>query len=293
LIGMLWVNSVEAEAKIGFVAAFHAGLAELGYVDGKTIRVEERFGDGGYKRTEELAAELVRLNVDLIVTAAEGAHAAARATQAIPIVATVMADPVAEGFAASLAHPGGNLTGSTVFFPQIMTKRLEQLKETLPALARAGVLTPQIEPFARYTVEVMTTTAKPLGVDLRFVEAADAATYERGFAAASAAGIGALVIIDYPLFFPRLLRPGDSRARISTAHRGSAALCARRRPLRIRRALPRALPQRRDLRRQDPERRETRRRSHRTGDEVRDGRQSEDREGVRPRCAADPARRRR
>jgi len=201
LIGMLWVNSAEGERKIGFVAALHAALSELGYVDGKTIRVEERFGDGGYRRMEELAAELIRLNVDLIVTGAEGANAAAHATKAIPIVTATSGDPVAEGLVASLAHPGGNFTGNAVFFPEIMAKRLELLKQSLPSLARAGVLTPQTDAFARFNIEAMAATAKPLGVDLQLVEASDAASYERAFATAAAAGIGGLVVLDHPLFF--------------------------------------------------------------------------------------------
>ena len=198
LIGMLWVNSAEAERKIGFVAALHVALTDLGYVDGKTIRVEERFGDGGYRRMEELAAELIRLNVDLIVTGAEGANAAAHATKTIPIVTATSGDPVAEGLVASLAHPGGNFTGNAVFFPQIMAKRLELLKQTLPSLARVGVLAPKTDDFVRLSIEVMTATAKPLDVDLQVVEAADATAYERAFSAAAAGG---LVVLDHPLFF--------------------------------------------------------------------------------------------
>ena len=201
VLGLLWVNSAEAEARIGLVAEAHAGLADLGYVEGKTIRIEERFGDGTRKRAEELAAELVGLHVDLIVTGAEGSPAAALATRTIPIVTCVSADPVAEGLAASLAHPGGNLTGNAVFFPEIMAKRLEQLKQSVPSMTRAGVLTPPADSLSRYTVEVMAKAAKPLGVELRLVEASDAASYEQAFATASAAGIGGFVVLDPPLFF--------------------------------------------------------------------------------------------
>jgi putative ABC transport system substrate-binding protein len=82
-----------------------------------------------------------------------------------------------------------------------MAKRLELLKQVLPSLARAGVFTPQSDPFARFIFEVMTTTAKPLGVDLQLVEASNAASYEHAFATASAAGIGGFVVVDYPLYF--------------------------------------------------------------------------------------------
>ena len=201
VIGMLWVNSAEAEARIGLVAACHAGLSDLGYIDGKTIRIEERFGDGTLKTLDALAAELVGLNVDLIVAGAESATAAARTTKSIPLVAASSADPVAEGLAASLAHPGGNFTGNAVFFPEIMAKRLERLKQAAPSLRRAGVLTPRTDPFIRSIREGMAGAAKSLGVDLGLVEAPDAAGYERAFATAGAAGIGGFVILDHAQLF--------------------------------------------------------------------------------------------
>ena len=200
-IGMLWPNSAEAEEKIGLVAAFHKRMGELGYVDGRTMIVEERFADGNPQRLDELAAELVRIDVDLIVSGAQGTSAAARATKDIPIVSATTADPVAEGFAASLALPGGNVTGNAVFFPQMMAKRVELLKQILPSVRRAGVLSPNDEPLVRLTFEVMTETAKALGVELELFEASDAATYESVFAAASTKGVGGFVILDPPIFF--------------------------------------------------------------------------------------------
>ena len=200
-IGMLWANSAQAEERIGLVAALHKGLRDLGYIEGRTIRVEERFADGSPQRLDELAAELVRLNVDLIATGAQGTSAAARATKTIPIVSATTADPVAEGLAASLAHPSGNVTGNAVFFPQMMAKRLELLKQIAPSLKRAGVLTPDNEPLVRLTFGVMAETAKNLGVELELFEAADAASYERAFAAAAAKGVGGFVILDPPIYF--------------------------------------------------------------------------------------------
>jgi len=200
-VGMLWPNSADAEEKIGFVAVLHASLRQLGYVDGRTLIVEERFSDGGPGRLDELAAELVRLNVDLIVTGAEGTHAAARATKDIPIVMAVTADPVAEGFAASLAHPGGNVTGNAVFFPQMMAKRVELLKQILPSLRRAGVLAADHDPLVGFTFGVMSETAKALGVELELFEASDATSYEAAFAKESANGVGAFVILDPATFF--------------------------------------------------------------------------------------------
>jgi putative ABC transport system substrate-binding protein len=200
-IGMLWVESAAGEQKVGLVAAFRTKLSELGYVEGRTIHVEERFADGDEKRLDALAAELVRLDVDLIVTGAQGVLAAARATKTIPIVAAVAADPVAEGVAASLARPGGNVTGSAVFFPEIMAKRLELLKDIAPALRRAGVLASDDGPFIRVVFEVMAKAAKALGVEMHLLQASDVASYGSVFAMASAAGVGGIVILDLPQFF--------------------------------------------------------------------------------------------
>ena len=211
---MLWMESAEAEERIGLVAALHKGLSDLGYIDGQTIRVEERFAGGNPQRIDELAAELVRLKVDLIVSGAQGTSAAARATKDIPIVSATTADPVAEGLAASLAHPGGNVTGSAVFFPQMMAKRLELLKQIAPTLKRAGVLSPSRDPLTRFTFAAMSETAKGLGVELELVEAADVAAYETVFASASAKGVGGFVILDPPIYFRDasvLATPASSR----------------------------------------------------------------------------------
>jgi len=200
-IGMLWVNPAEAEEKIGLVAALHKGLRDLGYVEGRTILVEERFADGTPQRLDELAAELVRLKVDVIVTGAEGTFAAARATKVIPIVAAATGDPVAEGFAASLAHPGGNITGNAVFFPQMMAKRLDLLKQIAPSVRHVGMLAPKIDPFMRATFAVMTETAKGLGVDLEILEVPERVNYEAAFAAASMRGIDGFVVLDHATLF--------------------------------------------------------------------------------------------
>jgi len=198
---MLWPNTAEAEDKIGFVAAFHKGMGELGYVDGRTIIVEERFSDGTPRRLDELAAELVRLNVDLIVTGStQGTSAVARATTQIPIVTATTADPVGQGLAASLAHPGGNVTGNASFIPQMTAKRLELLRQIVSPLPRAGVLAPRNDPLYRSTFEVMTETARALGVELELFAASDATTYDRAFATASATGVRGFVIFDSAIF---------------------------------------------------------------------------------------------
>jgi putative ABC transport system substrate-binding protein len=120
--------------------AFQQGLRDLGYVEGQTIGLEYRFAAGQNERLPALAAELVRLPVDVLVTAGAGVLAAQRATATIPIVFTVFADPVAEGLVASLARPGGNVTGLSMMAQDLAAKRLELLTEVVPGLRRMAIL---------------------------------------------------------------------------------------------------------------------------------------------------------
>ena len=123
------------------IDAFRQGLRELGYVEGKNIVIEWRFAEGKLDRLSELAAELVRLKVDIIVTSsAAPTRAAKEATTTISIVMANDTDPVGNGFVASLARPGGNITGLSNFAPELSGKQLELLKETVPRLSRVAVL---------------------------------------------------------------------------------------------------------------------------------------------------------
>ena len=123
------------------VEAFQRGMRELGYIEGKNILVEYRYGEGKTERVPELVAELVRLKVDVLVVLSLGSvRAAKQATQAIPIVTVLPDDPVALGIVDSLARPGGNITGLTRFSRELSGKRLEMLKETIPGISRVGVL---------------------------------------------------------------------------------------------------------------------------------------------------------
>jgi putative tryptophan/tyrosine transport system substrate-binding protein len=137
--------------RVGFLApqgrslplfdAFQKGLADLGYVEGKNIVIEARFAEGHYERFPEIFAELVRLRVDvLVVTGAVTARAAKKAVTDIPIVFSVVLDPVTDNVVPSLEHPGGNLTGVTCFDPQQATKQFELLKEVIPGLHRVAIL---------------------------------------------------------------------------------------------------------------------------------------------------------
>ena len=118
--------------------AFRDGLRELGYVEGQNVHLEVRWGEGNLERMSVLAAELVALNVDVIVAAAAPSVVAAyQATRTIPIVMPVSSDPVADGLVASLAHPGGNITGLSMMAPEMGAKRLQLLREVFPEASRA------------------------------------------------------------------------------------------------------------------------------------------------------------
>ena len=138
-IGFLSAGSRSAPASRHNRDVFRQGLRDLGYVEGQSLAFEERWADGRYERLPELAAELVRLNVDILVTVATPAtRAAQQATRSIPIVMTLVSDPVESGLVANLAHPVGNTTGLSLMHPELSTKRLELALKIPPAvLARA------------------------------------------------------------------------------------------------------------------------------------------------------------
>src|SRR4030095_6400934 len=136
-----FLDNSTASGSAVLVDAFRQELSKLGWIEGKNITIEYRFAEQKPERAPELAAELVRLKVDLILVAGNGpALAAKHTTTTIPIVMTNAGDPVAAGLVASLARPGGNVTGNSGLGPQLNTKRLEVLKDAVPNLARVGLL---------------------------------------------------------------------------------------------------------------------------------------------------------
>jgi len=161
---------------------FRAGLKELGYVEGENILIEQRWADEKYERLPELAAELVRLNVDVLVTGGTpAALAAKKATTKIPIVMAISGDAIAAGLVDSLAHPGGNLTGLTFFYPELAAKRLELLREVLPNLKRVAVLGNPINPLTLRAFQEMEVSAKSLGIELRRFDVQAPAEFESAF----------------------------------------------------------------------------------------------------------------
>jgi putative ABC transport system substrate-binding protein len=163
--------------------AFRAGLRDLGYQEGRNIVIEYRWAEGRYERLPALLAELVRLNVDVIVThGTPGALAAKQVTNTIPVVVAVIADPEASGVVASLAKPGGNVTGLTYFTPELSAKRLELLKETLPGLTDAGVLLNRINPANAPIVPAVRRTAEALKLKLHQFGVREPDEFEAAFA---------------------------------------------------------------------------------------------------------------
>jgi len=167
-------------------AGFRQGLREAGYVEGENIVIERRYADGNAARLAASAEELVRLKVDVIMTGGQPAREAARkATATIPIVTLSGSDPVREGWARSLARPGGNVTGITFTFPELGPKRLEVLKEAVPALRRIAVLIDPIEVVD--AVDVVRETeagARRLGLHMQVIEVHSGKDLDAAFARA-------------------------------------------------------------------------------------------------------------
>ena len=158
-----YLGLVPAAAQASRMSAFREGLAALGYVEGRNIVIEERRVEGSYDQLAALAAQLIELKVDVIVThSTPGVLAAKRATTTVPIVAASTGDAVASGLVASIARPGGNVTGMTFFNPELAGKRLELLKEAMPGLVRVGVLINSANPANAPILSAMNRTAQSL-----------------------------------------------------------------------------------------------------------------------------------
>jgi putative ABC transport system substrate-binding protein len=165
--------------------AFRHGLRELGYIEGKNIVIEGRFAEGRLDRLSELADELTRLKVEVIVTAgSEATRATKQATKTIPIVMTQDSDPVGSGFIASLARPSGNITGLSSHAAELSGKRLELLKEVLPRLSRIALFATSTAPQHAQVLKETETAAGALGVKLRTFDILDFNDIEKAFHAA-------------------------------------------------------------------------------------------------------------
>ena len=198
-IGFLYTvssSSVAARAE-----AFRQGLRELGYVEGKNIVIESRFAEGKLDRVPSLAAELVRLKVDVIVTSGPSSTAAAKeATSTTPIVMARDIDPVGNGFVASLARPGGNITGLSLLAPEITGKHLELLKETIPRLSRVAVIGTSTTQGNAQTMREIELAAAAFRVKLQYLDVAALKDVETSFRAAGNWAADAVLVLGSAIY---------------------------------------------------------------------------------------------
>ena len=185
--------------------AFRQGLHELGYVEGKNIVIEWRAWEGNPDRQRSLAAELVRLKVDVLVAVGSGdIHAAKEATSIIPIVMVNGGDPVESGLVASLARPGGNVTGLATLRPELSGKRLELLKEIVPRLSRVAVFTSPGSGDHAQILKELNLAAGPLGVQLQHLDIRSPKDFETAFQAATKGRAEAVLVqLPGPILTPR------------------------------------------------------------------------------------------
>ena len=194
-IGYLSATAISARTE-----AFRQGLRELGYVEGKNIVIEWRYGEGKIDRLPALAAELVRLKVDVIVTGGVGAtRPANEATNTIPIVMTQDPDPVANGFVVSLAHPGGNITGLSLLAPELSAKQLELLKEVLPKASRVAVLGTSTSPSTAQALREAELAAGALALKLQYLDVRGLNDTEVAFRAATKERADAVLMLGGPV----------------------------------------------------------------------------------------------
>ena len=193
----------------GITALFDA-LAELGWIEGKNVVFERRYAENRLERLPELAAELVRLNVEVIVAAGTlGPLAAKQATSTIPIVMTASGDPLGSGLVASLARPGGNVTGMSLMAPDLGGKRLELLKEILPRLARVAVLWNAANPYPAIVFKETQAAGRTLGIEVQSLEVRGPDDFDSAFEAARKQRPDALITVEDPLTFTYQKRIAD------------------------------------------------------------------------------------
>jgi putative ABC transport system substrate-binding protein len=202
---------------------FLRGLREFGYIEGKNVRIEHRWGDGLEGRWPALFKEVIGMNPDLIVSCgAQGGLAARNATTSIPIVMTSSSDPVRDGVVVSLARPGGNVTGMSTFVPEMSRKRIELLKETLPNLARVATIWNSANPGSLPLVHDTEDAAERLGLALHSVGVSQASELDTAFLSIARERAGALSVISDTFMFTnrRLVQTLAARYRLPAIYPG-------------------------------------------------------------------------
>ena len=259
-----------ASSQASQLEEFRQGLRELRYIEGKNIIIEPRYAEGKLDRLPALAAELVGLKVDVIVTAGPTATRPAKeATTKIPIVMAFDSDPVGSGFVASLAHPGGNITGLSSISAELNGKRLELLKETVPRLSRVAVLGTSTNPGNAQALKETELAAGAFGVKMQYLDVKAPKDIETAFRAARKERADALLVLNSPIFPSHRTQMTEFAVKnrlpviyFSPAFVDGGGLMS----YGVRTAD--LIPTRRDLRGQDFERRQARRPARRAADEV-------------------------
>ncbi len=194
-IGFLYHGSLQAALDTGRYNAFIQGRGELGYTEGKNFTIEARFADGKAERASALAAELVRLKVDVIVATGSAVYRALQHSTSIPVVVTVTFDPVGDGYAASLARPGGNFTGLSISAGDLGPKLLELLKAAVPKMSRVAVLSSPGNPAHPQRVIRIMSAAQKVGIQVWLAEAGTVQEIEREFAVMTKERANAAIIV--------------------------------------------------------------------------------------------------
>jgi putative ABC transport system substrate-binding protein len=199
------IGFVGSDASGPQIDAFREGLKELGYVEGKNVIVETRFAEGRSERFPELVAQVLRLKVDvLVVGSTPAARAAKKATTTVPIVFASLFDPVGSGIVASLARPGGNITGAAIGVggSGFAGKWVELLKEAVPGLSHVAVLANSANPANAASVREIEAVARPLKVKLDVLDVGNTTNLDRALATISASGAQAVIVTNDPFFTP-------------------------------------------------------------------------------------------
>jgi putative tryptophan/tyrosine transport system substrate-binding protein len=200
-IGFLSALTRSTPTSVTLANTFRQRLRELGWVEGQNVSVEYRYAEGKYERLRELAAELIRLDVNVIFANSGVAGLAAKqSTSTVPIVFEMLGDPVRSGLVASLARPGGNLTGVSGLGPELSTKQLELLKEIVPQLRKLAVLANPSNLISVATIRETETAARSLGVKLQVFEVRELNNIELAFAAMKKERSNALMVVADPMF---------------------------------------------------------------------------------------------
>src|SRR5689334_7101096 len=220
-IGYLSVGSPETTP--ARYEAFRQGLREVGYTEGKDILVEYRYAQEKLEQLPTYAAELVALKLDVIVSGGPTpTRAATQATKTIPIVMTFDSDPVGNGFVASLARPGGNVTGLSNVAPEISGKRVEILKEIIPKLSRVAVLGMSSNPGNALSLKQTELAARGLGLQTSFVDIRDSKDIEAAFQGANTARADAILVLNFPPLFSRRILDGATNRRLPAIYFNSS-----------------------------------------------------------------------